>query len=72
MTTGYNWIQTNIECVYSNRTCLKLLLYWGIAHLFGLVNIFLSVTDECFVDEMRVWRKYGNLFLVSMMSLFAH
>ena len=32
--------------------------------------IILSVTDESFVDETRVWRNIQNLVLVSMMSLF--
>ena len=30
----------------------------------------LSITDESFVEESRVWRKYKNLILISMMSLF--
>ena len=39
--------------------------------LFAFKTFFYStVTDESFLDEMRVWRKYKILILVSMMSLF--
>ena len=39
--------------------------------LFGPLIIFdSSVTDESFVDETRVWRKYKILILVSMVSLY--
>ena len=39
---------------------------WPFKHFF-----YSSVTDESYVEETRVWRKYEILILIIMMSLFA-
>ena len=49
-----------------SRMLFNIVLYLAILTFF-----YSSVTDESFVDETRIWRKYKISILVSMMSLFA-
>ena len=46
------------------------MLFNFVLYLAFLTFFNSSVTDESFVDETRVWRKYEISILVSMMSLF--
>ena len=45
------------------------MLFNFVPYLAFLTFLDSSVTDESFVDETRVWRKYKISILVSMMSL---
>ena len=58
------------SCIDYRSCILQTFMYFWFAMLFILVLFWpSSFTDEFFVDETRVWRKYKIPILVSMMSL---
>ena len=64
MLKSYKNLRNNINSQKA-RTCASTGFFLAFFTFF-----YSSVTDESFVDETRVWRKYKISILVSMMSLF--